>query len=58
MLLNKVGLIQGENFFNIHPKQAINVLKLMAIEDVTPTVQCKAQNVDLDASHQLINLKN
>tara|TARA_B100000242_G_scaffold293732_1_gene272807 strand:- start:3173 stop:3784 length:612 start_codon:yes stop_codon:yes gene_type:complete len=36
-------------FFNINPKQAINVLKLMAIEDVTPTVQCKAQNVDLEA---------
>ena len=36
-------------FFNINPKQAINVLELMAIEDVTPSVQIKAQNIDLEA---------
>ena len=36
-------------FFNINPKQAINVLELMAIEDVTPSVHIKAQNIDLEA---------
>ena len=36
-------------FFNINPGQAIDVLKLMAIEDVTPTVQYMAKNIDLEA---------
>ena len=36
-------------FFNINPGQAIDVLKLMAIEDVTPTVQNMAKNIDLEA---------
>lgn len=35
-------------FFNINPGQAIDVLKLMAIEDVTPTVQYMAKNIDLE----------
>ena len=33
-------------FFEIKPSQAIAVLKLMAIEDVTPTVQKEANSVD------------
>ena len=37
-------------FFNIDPEQAIAVLELMAIEDVTPSVQKEAENVDLEAN--------
>ena len=36
-------------FFNINPEQAIAVLELMAIEDVTPLVQEKANKIDLEA---------
>ena len=36
-------------FFNIKPLQAIDLLKLMAIQDVTPSVQDKAKNIDKDA---------
>ena len=36
-------------FFNIHPIQATDLLKLMAIEDVTPIVQDKAKNIDKEA---------
>ena len=35
-------------FFNIDPEQAI-VLELMAIEDVTPSVQKEAENVALES---------
>ena len=35
-------------FFNIDPEQAI-ALELMAIEDVTPSVQKEAENVDLES---------
>ena len=34
-------------FFNINPEQAIAVLSLMAIEDVTPSVQEKAKTIDI-----------
>ena len=37
-------------FFEIKPSQAIAVLKLMAIEDVTPSVQKEAINVDPEAT--------
>ena len=36
-------------FFNIEPEQAITLLRLMALEDVTPVVQKEAENVDLEA---------
>ncbi len=36
-------------FFNIEPDQAITLLRLMAIEDVTPVIQKVAENVDLEA---------
>ena len=36
-------------FFNINPEQAIAVLELMAIEDVTPAVQNEAKNIDIEA---------
>ena len=37
-------------FFEIKPTQAIAVLKLMAIEDVTPTVQEEANTVDVEGT--------
>ncbi|ABM71247.1 Hypothetical protein P9515_00381 [Prochlorococcus marinus str. MIT 9515] len=37
-------------FFNINPEQAIAVLSLMAIEDVTPSVQDEAKKIDVEAS--------
>ena len=37
-------------FFNINPEQAIAVLSLMAIEDVTPSVQEKAKTIDKEAT--------
>ena len=37
-------------FFNINPEQAIAVLSLMAIEDVTPSVQDEAKKIDIEAS--------
>ena len=37
-------------FFNINPEQAIAVLALMAIEDVTPIIQDEAKKIDLDAN--------
>ena len=37
-------------FFNINPEQATAVLSLMAIEDVTPSVQEKAKTIDIEAT--------
>ena len=37
-------------FFNIEPEQAITLLKLMALEDVTPVIQQEAENVDKEAN--------
>ena len=37
-------------FFNINPEQAIAVLSLMAIEDVTPSVQDEAKKIDIEAT--------
>lgn len=45
-------------FFNINPEQAITVLKLMAIQDVTPIVQKKAKNIDLEALPSVEKFKN
>ena len=39
----------SREFFNINPGQAIAVLEIMAIEDVTPRIQNDAKNIDLDA---------
>ena len=36
-------------FFNIEPEEAITLLKLMALEDVTPVIQKEAESVDLEA---------
>jgi len=36
-------------FFSIEPEQAIALLELMALEDVTPAVQKEAEQVDTDA---------
>ena len=44
-------------FFNINPEQAIAVLELMAIEDVTPEVQNEAKNIDVEASVSAESLK-
>ena len=45
---NRINL--KREFFEIKPTQAIAVLKLMAIEDVTPSVQKEAINVDPEAT--------
>ena len=37
-------------FFNINPEQAIAVLELMAMEDVTPNVQKEAKKIDIEAN--------
>ncbi len=36
-------------FFSIEPEQAIALLELMAVEDVTPAVQQEAEQVDVEA---------
>lgn len=36
-------------FFEIEPEQAIALLKLMTIKDLTPSIQEEANNVDIDA---------
>ena len=37
-------------FFEIEPEQAIALLELMAVEDVTPAVQQEAERVDVEAN--------
>ncbi len=44
-------------FFQIEPDQAIALLRLMAIEDVTPTLQKEAENVDQDSKEAVKKLK-
>tara|TARA_Y100001968_G_scaffold85941_1_gene77010 strand:- start:690 stop:1307 length:618 start_codon:yes stop_codon:yes gene_type:complete len=44
-------------FFDIEPEQAIAVLELMAIEDMTPTIKEKAENVDLEAKSSIEKFK-
>ena len=44
-------------FFSIEPEQAIALLRLMEIEDVTPQVQQEADSVDADAKSSAERLK-
>ena len=44
-------------FFSIEPEQAIALLRLMEIEDVTPQVQQEANSVDADAKSSAERLK-
>ncbi len=44
-------------FFQIEPDQAIALLRLMAVEDVTPTLQKEADNVDQDSKEAVKKLK-
>ena len=44
-------------FFNIEPEQAIAVLELMAIEDMTPTIQKEAESVDVEAKSSVEKFK-
>lgn len=45
-------------FFGIEPEQAIALLKLMAIEDVTPEVQQEAERVDEESKSGANRLKS
>ena len=45
-------------FFSIQPEQAVTILELLALEDVTPTVQENVANVDSDARESLVRFKN
>ena len=44
-------------FFDIEPEQAIALLELMAVEDVTPALQEEAGKVDVDAKASADRLK-
>ncbi|MEW4983243.1 MAG: GIY-YIG nuclease family protein [Cycloclasticus sp.] len=44
-------------FFTIEPEQAIALLALMIIEDVTPTLQAEAEKVDIEAKSGADKLK-
>jgi hypothetical protein len=44
-------------FFSIEPEQAIALLRLMEIEDVTPSIQREAESVDADAKSSAERLK-
>ena len=44
-------------FFDIHPEQAIALLELMASEDMTPTLQQEANQVDVEAKAGAEKLK-
>lgn len=44
-------------FFQIEPEQAITLLELMVIEDVTPALQQEANSVDVDAKEASQKLK-
>ena len=44
-------------FFSIEPEQAIALLRLMEIEDVTPSIQREADSVDADAKPSAERLK-
>lgn len=44
-------------FFSIEPEQAIALLRMMEIEDVTPQVQQEADSVDADAKSSAERLK-
>ena len=44
-------------FFSIQPEQAVTILKLLAIEDVTPSIQEAVTDVDADAKASLERFK-
>ena len=44
-------------FFQIEPEQAIALLKVMAVEDVTPSLQAEAEKVDIGAREGARRLK-
>jgi len=44
-------------FFSIEPEQAIALLRLMEIEDVTPSIQREADSVDVEAKSSADRLK-
>ena len=44
-------------FFKIDPEQAIAFLRMLAIEDVTPTVRKEAESVDADAKASVEKFK-
>lgn len=48
---------QKREFFTIKPEQAIALLRLMEIEDVTPCIQREADSVDADAKSSAERLK-
>jgi len=45
-------------FFNIEPEQAIGLLDLMSLQDVTPAVQRQAENVDVEAKAAIEKFKH
>ena len=45
-------------FFSIQPEQAVTILELLAVEDVTPTVQENVANVDTDAREAIVRFKS
>ncbi len=45
-------------FFSIQPEQAVTILELLAVEDVTPTVQENVANVDSDAREAIVRFKS
>lgn len=45
-------------FFQIEPEQAIALLELMSVENVTPTLQAEANSVDIDAKDASRKLKS
>uniref|UniRef100_UPI0040486447 GIY-YIG nuclease family protein n=1 Tax=Cyanobium sp. TaxID=2164130 RepID=UPI0040486447 len=48
---------QKRKFFSIEPEQPIALLRLMEIEDVTPSIQREADSVDVDAKPSAERLK-
>ncbi len=48
----------NREFFSIEPEQAIALLKLVSIEDVTPEIQDKADNIDPDSQAGVKKLKS
>ncbi len=45
-------------FFSIQPEQAVTIIELLALEDVTPTVQENVANVDTDAREAIVRFKS
>ncbi len=45
-------------FFSIQPEQAVTILELLAVEDVTPVVQENVADVDSDAREAIVRFKS